>query len=274
MPYESLTELLCFAPDTYAFRYRNHVSMFFVTDEGVLLVDPIGEGNTEVPALIKQAIRVITLLPVRYVVYSHAALDHSAGGQIFRDTARFVAQAGVVMPLIRSAFAATPLPNQTFDDRLQLTLGGRHFELYASALSLTDNYLLLHDKQSRIIMYVNIFQPESLPLRLHGPIRAMLRRLDWFDQQPDFDIVITGHATPRLFCTREELAEQRRYLMDLDAAIERARAAGLPEKSPEMIAAVEAELAPRYSTWRRFDCLATNVENAIDFAAGRSPADH
>src|SRR3954451_25241851 len=103
MPTESLTELLCLAPDTYAFRYRNHVSMFFVTDDGVLLVDPIGEANAEVPALIKQSIRLVTPQPVRYVVYSHAALDHSAGGQVFRDTATFVGQAGVVMPMIMAA---------------------------------------------------------------------------------------------------------------------------------------------------------------------------
>src|SRR5690348_6582485 len=88
---ESLSELLKFAPDVYGLRWDNHVAMFTVTPEGVLVVDPCGELNTNTPSLLKATIRSVTDLPVKYVVYSHGAWDHSMGGIVFFDTARFVA---------------------------------------------------------------------------------------------------------------------------------------------------------------------------------------
>ena len=53
MTVESLSELLRFAPDVYGLRWENHVAMFTVTPEGVLVVDPCGEGNANTPLLLK-----------------------------------------------------------------------------------------------------------------------------------------------------------------------------------------------------------------------------
>jgi glyoxylase-like metal-dependent hydrolase (beta-lactamase superfamily II) len=107
---ESLAELVRFAPDVYGLRWQNHVAMFAVTDDGVLLVDPCGEGNPNTPALVKQAIRSITAQPVRYVVYSHSALDHAMGGAVFADTARFVATTRARDRLAAFSEPSTPSP--------------------------------------------------------------------------------------------------------------------------------------------------------------------
>ncbi|HEX6513927.1 MAG TPA: hypothetical protein VF157_16610 [Chloroflexota bacterium] len=77
---ESIAELARLLPDAYLFRYENHVSMFLVTDEGVVVVDPIGQGNPRTPCMIKEAIRSVTPHAVKYVRYSHSAADHSSGG--------------------------------------------------------------------------------------------------------------------------------------------------------------------------------------------------
>src|SRR5579862_7872690 len=90
VPTETITELARIADDTYVFRCQNHTAMFIVTDDGVLLADPIGEANPRTPFMIKEAIRSITDKPVKYVVYSHSASDHSTGGAAFADTAEFV----------------------------------------------------------------------------------------------------------------------------------------------------------------------------------------
>src|SRR5690349_14434232 len=63
-PLESIAELVRFAPDTFGFRYDNHVSLFIVTDEGVIVVDPCGQGNPQTPSMIKEAIRSQTDQPV------------------------------------------------------------------------------------------------------------------------------------------------------------------------------------------------------------------
>ena len=52
MVIDVLSELLRFAPDVYGLRWDNHVAMFTVTPEGVLVVDPCGEANRNTPSLL------------------------------------------------------------------------------------------------------------------------------------------------------------------------------------------------------------------------------
>jgi hypothetical protein len=247
--------------------------MFTVTPEGVLVVDPCGEGNLNTPALLKQAVRSITDLPVRYVVYSHSALDHSMGGAVFADTAQFVSTARARARLQQLNAPYTPIPGMTFDDQMTLELGGRRWQLYVSDLTPVDDYLILHDPAARICMYVDAFQPESVPLRLHGPPEAMCKRLDWLRDNLDFDVQITGHATPRTVITKDEFADQAGYLRALDVAIKAARDLGQAPKSPEMLLTVRELLDPRWAGWRRYPAqLETHIANVIDFAAGQYEA--
>src|SRR5262245_56767596 len=81
---QSVAELVRIREDVYAFRYLNHVSLFVPTDEGVVVVDPIGGGgNPKSPIVLKAAIASITDKPVKYLVYSHSNADHSTGGAVF-----------------------------------------------------------------------------------------------------------------------------------------------------------------------------------------------
>ncbi|MDQ3700442.1 MAG: hypothetical protein M3442_05920, partial [Chloroflexota bacterium] len=47
---QSLSEFVRVKEDVYAFRYQNHVSMLIPTDEGAIVVDPIGQSNRQAPA--------------------------------------------------------------------------------------------------------------------------------------------------------------------------------------------------------------------------------
>jgi glyoxylase-like metal-dependent hydrolase (beta-lactamase superfamily II) len=69
-------------------------SLFLVTADGILLVDPL---NTPFAQWLKAQIdQRFPGVPVRYVIYSHSHWDHIEGGAVFADTARFVAQEGVL----------------------------------------------------------------------------------------------------------------------------------------------------------------------------------
>ena len=165
MPTESLAELVRFVPDVYGFRWANHVALFVVTDAGVILVDPIGQGNPRTPVLIKEAIRSVTAEPVRYVVYSHSAFDHSTGGAAFADTARFVGHKNAVEPIKAAKDPTTPAPDITFDKKMTLELGGRRLDLYPADLSPTDDYIVIHDPAGRVAMFVDLVQPRNIPFR-------------------------------------------------------------------------------------------------------------
>ena len=129
MPTESLAELVRFAPDVYGFRWVNHVALFIVTDAGVILVDANGQVNPRTPSLIKEAIRSVTAEPVRYFVYSHSTADHSTGGAVFADTARFVGHRNAVAPLTAAKDPTTPVPDVVFDEKMSLELGGQRVDL-------------------------------------------------------------------------------------------------------------------------------------------------
>jgi glyoxylase-like metal-dependent hydrolase (beta-lactamase superfamily II) len=72
----------------------NFWSLFVVTKDGILLVDPV---NPDFSAWLKGEFgKRFPGVPVRYVVYSHSHWDHIEGGAVFADTARFVGQEGML----------------------------------------------------------------------------------------------------------------------------------------------------------------------------------
>ena len=276
MATESLAELVRFVPDVYGFRYANHVAMFIVTSAGVILVDPIGQVNWRTPALMKEAIRAVTAEPVRYVVYSHSAFDHSTGGAVFADTARFVGHANAVKPIKAANDPTTPAPDITFDAKTSLELGGRRVDLYPADLSPTDDYIVVHDGAARVAMFVDLVQPRNAPFRtLLGHPDRILERFRWIEDNLDFDVIVSGHATPQMSGTKQDIMEQRRYHEDLGDAIATAHAVGLADASPEMTTLVRSLMHPKYGAWRRFDeFLALNIQGMIAWRAGQSPSAH
>ena len=95
-PTRAITEI---ADDLYLAQNNNHHSIFLVTDDGVILADPI---NADFAAWLKTEIDARFGVPVRYVAYSHHHWDHASGGAVFEDTAIFVAHesfpANLVLP--------------------------------------------------------------------------------------------------------------------------------------------------------------------------------
>lgn len=266
---ESLAELARFAPDVYGFRYQNYVSLFVVTNDGVLLVDPIGEGNRRTPSMIKEAIRSVTDQPVKYVVYSHSAADHALGGAVFSDTAQFVGHSRTAERLTAANHPETPVPETTFEKEMSLDLGGKRFNLYAADLSAADDYIIFHDVTDRVLMTVDYIQPRNIPFRgLLGHPDWIVPRLQWIYDNLDFDILVSGHASPQMIGTRQDVLEQRQYYLDLTDAIASAGAAGAAGNSSEMLDTVRAALAPRYGSWRRFDeFLSLNIEGMLRWRA-------
>jgi len=269
VPPETIAELARFAPDVYGLRYDNHVALFIVTDEGVILADPIGQLNPRTPSMLKEAIRTVTDQPVRYVLYSHWGADHGTGGAVFADTAQFVGHRNAASKIAAANDPTSPMPQITFDEHLPLELGGKRIDLYAAKLSPADDYFILHYPGGRVIMTVDFVQPHNAPFRtLLGHPDWIVERLQWIYDNLEFDVLVSGHASPQMTGTREDVVEARQYYLDLSEAIAAARAAGLVDNSDEMTAAVRTALAPRYGAWRRFDqFLALNIEGMIRWRA-------
>ncbi len=81
-------EIIHVTGDLYRARNGNWYAIFLVTDAGIILGDPL---NPQFADWLKTELDARFDVPVRYVVYSHSHFDHAAGGEVFADTALFVA---------------------------------------------------------------------------------------------------------------------------------------------------------------------------------------
>ena len=82
--------------DLYRAQNNNHNSVFLVTPEGIIVVDPL---NPEFAAWLEEELNQRFGVPVRYVIYSHHHWDHASGGGVFADTADFVGHANMLSHL-------------------------------------------------------------------------------------------------------------------------------------------------------------------------------
>ena len=268
---ESLAELARIAPDTYLVRHQNHVALFIVVpDAGVILVDPIGQLNPRVPGLIKAAIATVTDQPVKLVVYSHSSADHSTGGASFADTAQFVGHRLTAERMAAAKDRNLAPPTITFETHFTLELGGHRLDLYPADLWQEDDYVIVHDPAARVVMFVDLVQPRNIPFRrLLGHPDRIVERLRWVADHLEFDTLVSGHATPRMTGSTQDVLEAAQYYQDLSEAIEQARRDGLSDHSLEMHQSVRAALDEKYGQWRRFDeMLDLNIEGMLRWRAG------
>jgi glyoxylase-like metal-dependent hydrolase (beta-lactamase superfamily II) len=108
--------------DVYYARMDDYVSVFMVTPDGIILVEPIG---MEFAAGLKGELNSRFHLPVKYVIYSHSHWDHASGGAVFADTARFIGHENMLKNIAMPP-ANTPLPQNV---RAQDTNGNGRIEL-------------------------------------------------------------------------------------------------------------------------------------------------
>jgi hypothetical protein len=258
---QSLAELLRLHDDTYVFRSAGYTSLFITTDDGVIVIDPIGGPNAANPAALKAAIATVTDQPVRYMIYSHAAPDHGTGGAVFADTADFVAHRNAADTLAARNDPRTPPATITVGDQMTLNLGGKSVDLRWAGRNAQDDYLNVQYRD--VLMVVDNMRAQELPFSDFGALSPQehIRFVEQMEADPAWQWYVWGHASGRLSVgSREDARNYRQYIADLITAVRNACTAGLADNSPEMVEAVTAELRPTYGSWARFP---TGVEANI-----------
>jgi glyoxylase-like metal-dependent hydrolase (beta-lactamase superfamily II) len=266
-PVASSMALTRIADDVYVFRDNTYVTMFIVTDEGVIATDPIGLVNPEAPQLYKAAIASVTSQPVRYVVYGHDHADHITGGAVFADTAQFVSQRQAAPRIAARNDARTPTPTITFDEHMTLTLGGKTVELYWPGPAHSDNDLVLVYPARRVAFVADSIAAQTLP-PMGSPVitpNDYVAYLRWIENNLDFDVLVAGHAAVG---SMDTVREMRTYIEDLIAAVQAAQAQAQADDSVDVADTVRAALTPRYGTWEHFERLDRNVAAVLRGLSG------
>ena len=261
-------EVVQFNDDTYAFVSGGYVSLFIVTAEGVIATDPSSQFDPARADRYAAAIADVTDQPVRYLVYSHDHADHATGGAVFAETATFVAHRNAVAKIAALGDERTPVPTIAFDGTMTLTLGGTTVELHYVGRNHSDNSIVLHHPAQRLLFAVDFIPVDSLPFQTLPDFypEEWIASLTTVEETFDFDTLVIGH--PPVSGTKADVGEIRAYAEALIAAVAAAQAEGLADNSPEMVAAVRADLEADYGTWANFEeWLPLNIEGLLRIQA-------
>jgi glyoxylase-like metal-dependent hydrolase (beta-lactamase superfamily II) len=233
----------------YRFQNNFHFSMVLVTEEGVLVTDPI---NPSAAQWLKDEIASRFDKPIKYLVYSHDHVDHISGGEIFNAPV-VISHVNARKDIIGEG-RPTAVPNLTFSDTLTIQLGGQQVELSHVGRSHSDNMIVMNFKQQRVLFAVDFI-----------PIKAVAWKTltdayipDWIDavkmvEGMDFDTLMPGHGGPG---NKDDVTAFREYMEDLHDAV----LTGVREG--KTLEELQASIAlPGYADWFDYDSqFSMNIE--------------
>ena len=210
------------------------VSMFVVTDEGVLVAD--GQGSPEETRLMVETIAGITDRPITHVVVCSDHGDHTAGNSEFPTDARFYAhptsqavlQVVADNPIRPDDAPPVIVPTHLVESRETLHLGGREIQLLFLGRAHTGGDLVVYLPAERILFMSEAYLNRVFPaMRSAYPSEwvAMIEAA----QAMDADIYVPGHGfvdSPAILA--EELETYRKAVVQVIAEATRLHSAGLP----------------------------------------------
>lgn len=234
--------------NVYVFRYGNHQAMFVTTKDGVIATDPIAYGRPEAAKTYIEEIRKVSDKPIKYLIYSHHHYDHIAGGQPFKDAgARIISHKRAKERLEAIKDPHTPLPDETFDKRRTIKLGGTALELSYHGLNHSDSTIVMRLPKEKIIFLVDTFPVGAFPGR--GMIDFHPLEAEKFAQEVlkmDWERMIPGHPgqpNDRLG-TKKDVEDQLTLWRDASDAVKVAAREG------KCWDGVEKEMKlPKYESW-------------------------
>jgi len=239
-------QLVQVAENIYSFGGFGTFSMVIVTDEGIIVADPINKNHSEV---MLKAIRTITDQPIKYLIYSHNHWDHTGGGEVFKN------EGATILSHIDARDWLLEHPNQNvivadeiWESNLnEVVLGGITLELHHFGPSHGEGMTVFYLPEEKIIFIVDIVTPKRLAFTIMPDFspkeweRTLIKV-----EKLDFDTAMFGHK--RSSGPASEVIEVREYLQDLRAEIFRMMQEGV---NPFTMAST-IEL-PKYQEWEFYD---------------------
>jgi glyoxylase-like metal-dependent hydrolase (beta-lactamase superfamily II) len=214
----------------YMFRNVNHQAMFVVTNDGVIVTDPVAYGRPNGGQQYLDEIRKITDKPIKYVIYSHHHFDHIAGGKVFKDAgATFVAHWRAKERLEQLNDPNTVLPDETVPSRGRIIrLGGTTLELSYHGLNHSDSTLVMRLPKEKIIFVVDTIPVGQVPGR--GMIDFHPLETEEFLKKVlamDWERLIPGHpGVGDRLGTKQDVQDQLNLLQTASAEMKKLAQAG------------------------------------------------
>ena len=209
------------ADDVYRYGNPNigYFSMFVVTDEGVIVIEPI---NTEHSKAMLSAIKRITDKPVRYLLHSHNHWDHSKGGEVFREQgATIVVHAEAAEWMKVNPHSDLTLPDLVWSgEKKSIALGGKTIELHYMGLNHGLGMTVFLLPKEKIIYIADIVTPNRLPFSIADfNIKELLRTLTQLEKMNFTKAVYSHTYAKEPIGTMSDVIQTREFFEDLQTEI-------------------------------------------------------
>lgn len=241
-------------------------SAFLVTDDGVVVFDaPPSFGDR-----LQQAIGMFAPgVPVTHLIMSHGHADHNGGGHSLTaiDGLTVIAAAENAATLADNPLPGVPMPTQTFEEALSLSVGGVPIELLTARFHAEDTDVMIYLPEQKFLMAVDSITPGEAPFMNFGATSNVNAYLGIFDTflSYDFDHFLSGHVS--VLGNLDDVIAAHDYAWDVRDTVN-GLMPSFQERNMEGLEAVDfrhGNLAYRYAMEQiRDDCAAGVIERWQD----------
>jgi cyclase len=241
---------------------------FIVGDDGVAVVDTF-ENAPAAQALLGE-IRMVTKLPIKFVINTHYHLDHVAGNAVFaKEGAVILAHRNVpawihtenlkffgknITSEQKSEVENLAAPNMLYDSSTELRLGSVALRVeFFPGHTGGDSVVVVQQDKSALVFCGDLFWRQTLPNLIDAstlPWMETLSTLTKFSAESPI-IFVPGHGDPG---NASDVAAFRGYLSDLREWVIAAKKEG--KTGATLVDAVLPQLKQEYGSWQLFEYFA------------------
>ena len=205
------------SPNVYRWGDGGSINGLFIpTSEGIIVIDgPASPCEPGAGQWLKDELAERFNVPVRYVVLSHDHQSHICSTAIFADTSVAIGHKKIRPHLIREGRMAA-IPTVTFEESMDIDLGGVKVELSYFGPTHSDNLIVIHIPQDGVLFAPDLGRPEG---QLPNPdfrdmeVDSAIEVLGILGRMDDVDVVVPGHGSP--LSTQAYFRRYRDYIATL-----------------------------------------------------------
>ncbi len=143
----------------YFFSTGKNDTLFAVTSEGTLLVDPLKEAGES----LQKAMLEVGAPPVKMMIYSYGDLGRIGSAYLFSDNVRVVAHRETAEFIRSFGDSNIPKPSISFGKSYSLELGGLRVELKYPIREGGRGKVIIYFPNQKTLMYVDAATPKTAP---------------------------------------------------------------------------------------------------------------
>lgn len=227
--------------DVYRFQNNFHYAMFVVTDEGIVVTDPI---NADAVNWLKAELASRFDKPVTHMLLSHFHADHASGGQAWGNIEVIAHER--TKAHVEAGRVDTAMPTETFADRHSFSFGGKDFELVHLGVGHSDDLIAMVVLPEKVAFVVDAVSPQRLPWRdfPNTDINGLIDQIKVIESL-DFEILVPGHS---VIGSKKDATDIRVYIEKLRDSVKAALDEGRSED--EIFA---SDIVSEYQHWGAYD---------------------